>query len=145
MRGALNSDVQATPYTRPLGWEVALVFIKLSWWFQCVAKLGKHPLRWCYLCMLSWRWILYGFEVSNSPFNFLQQTPIQVIQSWWTDSELSWSVARQSAQPGWYNLYHLGTWSDEGSLPKGKLFLTYAILRWTCHNFFSPLWNLMFF
>lgn len=90
------------------------------WWSQCAAKLENHHLRWCYFCVLFIRWNLHGSEVSNSPFNLLHQSLNQVIQFWWKDSKLSYSMVRQSDQPGswsfrdgirWRLFSHTQLWS----------------------------------
>lgn len=52
-RAVLNSDAQATPHTTLLGgWGIALVFMKLPQWSQCVAKLENHVL-WSLSCIWS--------------------------------------------------------------------------------------------
>lgn len=49
--------------------------------------------------VLSWRWICMVLRSQTVSFNFLQQTPTQVIRFWWGDSKLSCSYISYSLSP----------------------------------------------
>lgn len=59
--------------------------------------------------------------------------------------KMSWSVVRQSAQPGCYRFIQFRTGVRWRLFHHEKALFTYTILMWTCHNSFAPLWYLMFF